>query len=786
MTGDLRSALRRLARAPAFTAIAIATLALAVGGSTAVFSVVDAVLLKALPFEDPDRVVKILLRDTDFQYVPQQVLDVWRTRSATLEAISGYGLRSGQLREAIEPARLSGEVVGASFFDVVGVRPLHGRAFRADEESADAQPVMVLSHGAWQGPLRGDPEILGKSLLIDDTAYTVVGIAPPGFHGPWEREHKDFWTPYPDPETRQIWQRMGYTVFARLRDGVTLEQARRELSALAAAEPGSPSEVEIRSIYDMIAGGSRGELSVLMAAVLAVLLIGCLNLAQLQLARAERQTGEFAARKALGASAWRLFRQALTESLTLAVVGGVLGIVLAYWLVPLFVASSPSDHARLDQAAVDLRALGCALFLAVSSGCLFGSAPAWRLARTSVAEALKGRGGSTRSAMRRQTALLALQVCATLALLSTAGLLGRRMLDTIPRNTGFEPDGVSFAVIGLNDARYDDRDRRRSIFASARAGAEAIPGAERVAMADTLPYYWAGSSFNLTFEGERKSVPRRWVSPDYFALMQIPLVSGELFQATASPEGPVDVIVTEGLARKLAPEGRALGMTLSMEETFGDGARVGRIVGVAADTRAWAPEPQVRDEIYLPFEAGTMRRALIVARAGRLAPSELTQALRLRAQEAVQDLAIEHAYPLTDLLDRPVKEPRFRAYLVGSFSLFALLLAAIGIFGSVAYCLSTRRKELAVRAAVGASSAALARAALSSAATALAIGLLGGVAATYAAGRAVASQMHRMIAFDPWLLVLAAGVLVASAAAAALLPARRAARIDPIEALRQD
>jgi putative ABC transport system permease protein len=785
MLADLRSAIRGLARSPGFTSVAVVTLALAVGGSTAVFSVVDAVLLRALPFEDPDRVVGIRLLDTDFQSVPQAVLDAWSARSATLEAVTGYGLRSGQLRGAAEPVRLSGEVVSASFFDVMAVRPLHGRAFHPDEEADDAEPALVLSHSAWQGPLRGDPEILGKSLLIDDTAYTVIGIAPPRFHGPLERDHKDFWTPYADAETRENWQRSGHNVFARLRPGVTTEQARRELSALAAAEPSSPSDVEVRSIYDQITVGSRGELSVLMAAVLAVLLIGCLNLAQLQLARAQRQTGEFAARKALGASASRLFRQALTESLMLAVVGGALGVALAYWLVPLFVASAPTYHARLDQAAVDLRALGCALALTVGSGCLFGSAPAWRLARTSVAEALKGRGGASRSAMRRQTALLALQVCATLALLSTAGLLGRRMLDTIPRNTGFEPDGVSFAVLSLRDAQYDDRERRRSVFASARAGAEAVPGVERVALAFTVPYGWVGASVNMDIAGERRRIEMRTVSPDYFALMQIPLVSGQIFQTTASPEGPVDVIVTEGLARKLAPEGQALGMTLPLEDGRGS-QRSGRIVGVAADTRAWSGQPQVRDEIYLPFEAGDMRRAFILARAGRLPPSELTQALRLRAQEAAPDVPIEHAYELNDMLDRPVEEPRFRAYLVGSFSLYALLLAAVGVFGSVAYALSTRRRELAVRSAVGASPAALARAAVSSAAVALGIGLIAGAAAAYGMGKAVASQLYRVAEYDPAVLAFAAVTLAVSAAVAALAPAWNASKIDPMEALRQE
>ena len=784
MLADIRSAIRSLARAPAFTAVAMLTLALAVGGSTTVFSVVDAVLLRALPFEDPDRIVNVRLRDTEYQFVPQSALDAWIARAATIESVAGYGLRSGQLYGGAESVRLSGEVVSASFFDVMGVRLLHGRAFRPDEESANAEPVLVLSHRAWQGPLQGDPEALGKSLLIDDIAYTVVGIAPPRFHGPLEREHKDFWTPYPDAETRERRQRSGSMVFARLRDGVTLEQAQRELSSLAANDPAAPSDVEIRPIYDQIAGGSRGELSVLMAAVLAVLLIGCLNLAQLQLARAERQTAEFAARKALGAGAWRLFRQALTESLTLAAAGGALGVVLAHWLTPLFVASSPSDHARLDQAAVDLHALGFALALTVGSGCLFGAAPAWRLARTSVAEALKKRGGATRSAARRQTALLALQVCATLALLSTAGLLGRHMLDSIPRNTGFEPDGVSFAVVALNDARYDDRAGRRQIFAAARAGAEAIPGVERVALADAVPYGWVGSSVYVDVAGERKSVERRTVSPDYFALMQIPLISGQLFEAAAAPEGALDVIVSEGLARKLAPEGQALGITLPLDD--GQGApRPARIVGVAADTRSWSAEPQVRDEIYLPFEAGSLRRAFVLARSGRLAPTELTQALRRQAREAAPTLAIEHAYALNEMLDRPVAEPRFRTYLVGSFSLYALLLASLGVFGSVAYALSTRRRELAVRSAVGASAGALARAAVGSAVVAFAIGLAAGSAASYALSKAIASQLYRIGGLDSSLVALGAVTLTASAAVAAFAPARNASKIDPMEALRQ-
>ena len=786
---DVRRAVRGLSASPGFALVAVATLALAIGGTTAVFSVVDAVLLRSLPFDDPDRIVTVRLRDSQYQRVTQAALDAWRARSATVESLTAYGLRTGELIGAPVPARLSGEIVSASFFDVMGVRPRFGRAFRPGEDEPGADPVVVLSHRAWQGALQGDPEILGKSLLIDDTSYTVVGIAPPRFHGPLERDHKDFWTCYPDPNTIERWERSGYSVFARLRPGVTPEQARRELSSLAALEPSAPSEVEIQPIYDQITGDVRGTLAVFMGAVLAVLLIGCLNLAQLQLARAERRTGEFAARKALGASAGRLFRQALVESLALSLLGGALGVLLAFWLAPVLVASAPGSFPRLEQTSVDPRALGFALLLTVSSGCLFGSAPAWRLARTSVSRALARRGLAAAGAGRRQVVLLAVQIGLSLALLSAAGLLGRRFLELLPTDPGFNADGLALIVVPLSDARFPERAQRHGILERLRRDVEGIAGVDRAVLARHVPFSRSSWSTSFGVEGvpadPSSRVHVRSISQGYFELMQIPLQSGRIFARLGSGAGPAEAVVNQSFARKLDPDGNALGMTVRFQDSP-DTERAYRIVGIAADVRSLGSRTDVWDEIYVPFATAEATRAYILTRSTTLPAPALTGAMFDRVRAGAPDVPLEPAFMMETLLRDSVAGPRFQASLVGFFSLNALLLACIGVFGSAAYALSSRRRELGVRSAIGASPAALAHAVLSPAAAALAAGLGLGLLGAIALGKVLASEFRGIAAYDLETLTFAGALLALAALAAAAGPARRASRIDPMEALRHD
>lgn len=786
---DIRRAVRGLAGAPGFTAVAVLTLALAIGGTTAVFSVVDAVLLRSLPFRDPDRVVTLWLRDGQVRRVTSAAFDAWRERSATLESISAYGLRSGELIGGPAPARLSGEVVSASFFDVMGVRPLYGRAFLSGEDEPGADPILVLSHRTWQGALGGDPEIVGKSLLIDNTSYTVVGIAPPRFHGPLERDHKDFWTCYPDAESLERWQRFGYNVFARLRPGVTLDQAQRELLALAAVEPSAPFDVEVESIREHITGWVRPTLTVFFGAVLAVLLIGCLNVAQLQLARAESRTAEFAARKALGASAARLFQQALVESLALSSLGGALGVALAYWLVPVLVATVPGDYPRLEQAAVDPRTLAVALLLTLCSGCFFGAAPAWRLARTSVAEALKRRGRTSTSQGRRQAALLALQVCLSLALLSAAGLLGRRFLTLLPADPGFTADGLALMVVPLSETRYREQTQRHALLESMRREVEAIAGVEQAVLARHVPFSRSTSALPFSVDGAPPDpatrVHIRSTSAGYLDLMQMPLRAGRVFSQAVPSEGPAEAVVNQSFARKLTPDGNALGMTVGFEYSP-DRERTYRIVGIVADARSTGSHTNAWDEIYIPFETVDATRAYILARSSTVPAEVLTGALFDRVRAGAPDIPLEPAFTMGSLLRDSVAGPRFQASLIGVFSLNALLLACIGVFGSAAYALSTRRRELGIRSAVGASPGALARTVLASTAVALTAGVGLGLLAAAAVGRALASEFRGVPEQDLGVLALCAGLLAVAALAAAAGPARNASRIDPMEALRHE
>ena len=526
-----------------------------------------------------------------------------------------------------------------------------------------------------------------------------------------------------------------------------------------------------------------------MGAVLAVLLIGCLNLAQLQLARAERQTAEFAARKALGASAARLFRQALVESLALSLLGGALGVALAIWLTPVLVASAPGSIPRLDQTAVDPRALGFALILTLASGCLFGSAPAWRLARTSVSQALARRGRVATGAGRRQNALLVAQVALSLALLSAAGLLGRRFLELLPTDPGFDSNGLAMIVVPLSESRFPKRRQRHDILERLRREAEAIAGVGQAVLARHVPFSRSTWSTSFGVEGApadpASRVHVRSISPGYFGLMQVPLQSGRVFAELGPGEGPGEAVVNESFARRLDPDGEALGMTVSFRDSPGT-ERTYRIVGIASDTRSTGIYTRAWEEIYIPFEAAEATRTYIVVRSSALPPPALTGALFDRVRAAAPDVPLEPAFMMESLLRDSVANPRFQASLVGAFSFNALLLACIGVFGSAAYALSSRRRELGVRSAIGASPPQLARAVLSPAVAALALGLGLGILGALGLGKVLASEYRGIAEYDLETLAFAAGLLALAALAAAARPARQAARVDPMEALRHD
>ncbi|MEX2304026.1 MAG: ABC transporter permease [Bryobacterales bacterium] len=801
LLADLRFAFRILTRSPWFTSVAVLTLALGIGANTALFSLLDAVLLRALPFRDPDRLVAIWGQDAQRTgwRVPISLTAALRDRATTIEAISIHNVDGGSLRTPEGPVTILGQHVSHNFVEMMGLAPLAGRGFLPQEESPGAPAVMTIRFGFWQKYLGGDPAAIGHTLYLDETPYTVVGIMPAVFRD-YLGTRADYWTPYGSEQIQEIEREIGNEVLARLAPGVTLEESLRELQAIAAtAEVKEWQEagrvLGMRRLKDEIVGDSAYALQLLLAAVAVVLAIACANLAQLLLARSDRRINEFATRKALGAPASQLFRLALMESLLLSLAGGAAAVALAYWLLPAMLALAPSEIPRISEAAIDGRVLAVAMGLTGVTGAAFGFAPALRLSKLSVMDAMKRAPGNVSAHRARlRSALVVGQVASSVALFVLAGLIGQTFLTLLPSNPGFEAESRTVRYVGVDQNLYPDAADRVRRLEELIQRVEAIPGIVAAGFGTNIPFGGTDRRRQVSaFDGAsgdeaalHLSADLRAISPNFFQLLQMPLLRGRVFTSADRSESAGVAIVNETLARKLAPRGEALGRKVGV----GNWGALPEyeIVGVIADVRSSGTTTEVVDEIYIPhaqskffFGYLIVRSALDSAALEPLLQSEI----RFWAPTSPH-MPWMAATPLQDLIDRSLAGPRFSATLISAFSGMALLLAAIGLFGLVAYSVSQRRQELGIRAALGARPQDLVMTATRSAVTLSVVGISVGLAAAVYLTRFVESQLYAVEPLDPLTFLGAAGVMLAVAGLASYIPARRAARVDPMVALRHD
>jgi predicted permease len=805
---DVRYAVRALARMPGFTLTAVLVIALGVGANTAAFSLADFVLFRPLPFPEADRLVKVWQATPSYrrnELSPPNFAD-WRAAAEGVADLAAYSGVSLNLTGAGEPERLDGASTTADLFGVLGVAPALGRSFTADEDRPGASGTIVLSWDLWQSRFGGDREVIGHRVLLDDAPYTVLGVMPRDFHFP--RRETRFWIPAQLDAVADTDRTDTYLqAVARLRRGAQVDGLRARLEPvserLAREFPDANEGIraDVIALRDELSSQSRVLLVALCGAAVCILLVACANLANLLLARAARRAHELALRTALGAGRDRLVRQLLTESALLALVGGVIGIVIAAAALPLMARLVPEALPTTAVPTLDPRALTIAAVVSVLTGLAFGVVPAIRGTRESRLESLRegGRAGPRRDRLR--AALVIGEVAATVVLLTSTGLLLRSLWRVQATDPGFRPAGVLALRTTLPTPRYDTVARRLDFYDRVLTGVRAIPGVSNAAYASFLPMATPGGIWPALLGGaedarkHEHSASLRFVTPGYFRTMGIPLRQGRDVEASDGRKAPAVAVVSESFARSSWPGQDPLG------RRFGFGLEERTVVGVVGDVRVRGLERESEPQVYLP--AGQVDDGNLTW----FAPKDLVVRLRgdggsddpavgEQASLAAQIAAVVHAVdpaqpvsdirPLTSVVEDQTASRSVQLRLLGLLAAVAALLAGVGIHGLLAFTVAARTREIGVRVALGAAPAEVAGMVVGRGMRLVLAGLVPGVVLAYLAARAMSSLLVSVQPVDPptYLAVLAVSVL--TAAAGCLLPTVRAVRLDPMAAIRAD
>lgn len=811
---DVGFALRTLRKRPRFAAVIVLTLALGLGAATAMFSVVDGVLLKPLPVEDEGRVVVVWEHDRarDFPHMPLSYAAVGDLRQAArsldgVGAVPSDGLSEWTMDRDGAPVQVGAAVVTGDFFSVLGLRPEVGRLLRPGDDVTGAGRVMVLSHAAWRRHFASDPEVVGRSvrLSVDGGAYTIVGVAPAGFDYP---RGVDVWTPVvplysqegqgPGGQGPRALERGGVPfldVVARLAPGATLEGARREIDAVLAEHPerhGAEDEVVVRTLPEVLVGDVRPALLILFAAVGVLLLIACVNVAGLLLIRGLGRRRELAVRAALGAGRARTIRQLTTESILLGLAGWLLALIFAYGALDAVMALTPAELPRADEVGLDVRAVGFALVLALAASLLFGLFPALSTTGGESAASLRA-GGRTDGPDRRSRllghGLVAGQVALTLTVLAGAGLLVRSLARLQALEPGFATEQLYLAELTGPNAKYPDPADYWATLDRIVAGTEALPGVAAVAPVLTAPFPGdLAVEMSFTADGQTAEAAEgnpwlnyEFATEDLFEALGLEVVAGRPVTESDGADAEPVVVVNETLARMLRSDGTAVGKRIKWGSPDAPGPWR-RVVGVVADVR-YRTFREVRPSVYVPAEQG------IPVKPGRLAvraaaePEAWSRPLRAAVANVDPDMDIVGVTRMTELMDGPLARPRFNAVLLGLLAALAVLLSAVGIYGTIAFYVGRRRREMGIRMALGASTADVRRLVLRQGALLGGVGVGLGLLGSIAAMRLLRSLLFEVSPTDPIALSAAGALLFAVALVAAAGPARRAGRADPARTL---
>jgi putative ABC transport system permease protein len=805
---DVRHGVRVLRRNPLFTLVVVVTLGLGVGANTATFSVLHALLIRPLPYQDPERVLLALGWDTRGDRmrfnIPISEGVRWMERTRSFEHAGAYQYWSANLTGAGDPERLQAYRVTANLFALLGVEPAIGRGFRVEEGRPGAAGVAVLSHAFWRRRLGGDPAVVGRTILLDDEPHTIIGVMPPRFEFPQVNYKGDLWAPmrFDSAEYPLDQPSPSVVAVARLRRDLPLARAQAELdgiySRLVEENPRLAGRgVRLMPMRELFSREAGPVLWTLMAAVGFVLLIACANVANLLVSRAPGRQSEIAVRSALGASRRRLVRQMLTESLLVGLGGGAFGVALAYWATAALRGVTPDWVVVVAPAVVEIGvnravlmfALGAALVTAL----LFGVLPAVRASRPALSASLREGSPAVagRSRHRLSRALVVLEVALSLVLLAGAGLLLRSLSALLRTSPGFDPDNVLVAEVSLPTSRYPEERRQAAFFERAVERAASLPGVEAAAVVNRHPFSTSNTGGVFLIAGrpepEAGDLPRadyREVSPDYFRALRIPLVAGRGVTPQDSAGAPRIVIVNRAFVRRFFAGGNALGAQIR----FGNAESTDpwrTIVGVVGDVRHWSVRRDVEPEAYVPLaQNASPRMTLVVRSTGD--PMALVPALRAELRAVDPDQPIYNVEPMRTTVERAVFGDRSATVLMIVFAGLALVLAGVGLYGVISTAVSQRRHEIGIRMALGAQPGDVLRLVLGTGGRLALTGLILGLGATVALGRVLGGLLFGVKPADPLTLVAVALVLGGVALAACYVPARRATRVDPMVALRYE
>lgn len=804
MINDLRFAIRMLVRSPAFSILAILTLALAIGANSAVFSVINAVLLRPLPYENPEQLVRVFGTQPQLAQAPTSPANFldWKEQNQAFERIATFVGQGFNLLGGDKPERVRGARVSADLFQLLGMEPALGRTFQSDEEQRGPNRVVVLSHDFWRSRFAGDDSIIGKSITLNDQTYTVIGVMPAGFAFPNERTQ--LWTPIAFSDTERATRDTNYIdVIARLKPGVTLAQAQEHMSALARQQaqrfPDTNTGIGVKlvALGEHTVGNIRPVLVVLLAAVAFVLLIACANVANLLLARAADRQREMAIRSALGASRSRVVRLLLVESVVIAVVGGAAGLMLAIWGIDLLVALKPGNLPRVAEISIDRGVFGFAALLSLITGVGFGLVPAWHVSKPDLNEGLKESSRGTSGGPGRQRlrgSLVVCEIALSLVLLIGAGLMIRSFARLLAVDPGFNPTNVLQAFVSLPSTKYPDARRQAAFFDALLERTRNLAGVIAIGAVSDLPLL-GGNSTVFDVEGrapaqpgQRSLIDYRAASADYFSAMGMRLVKGRAFSARDTADAPGVVIINETTAARFFPNEDPIGKRIALSGP----PDLREIVGVVADVRNYGLDADVKPEAYVPFVQNAPEYLSAVAAGMNIVVRTASDASAFAPTFRAQVQAIDKDQPISELstmeaqLAESIAQRRFNMLLLAVFAGLALVLAAVGIYGVVGYTVAQRSHEMGIRMALGASRGDILRLVFGHSMLTTLAGIAVGLIAALALTRLISSLLYDVAPTDPLVFAGITSLLVLVASTATYLPARRAMRVNPIEALRHE